>query len=106
MTVCPLSNVKLGVFDTLKQHNLKRMLDLGLNVSIHSDDPAYFGGYITQNYLAAIDALDMNESDIMCLATNAINSTFLLESDRVAMRQQLRDAAYCLATSPDAENKI
>ena len=94
------------MFDTLKQHNLKRMLDLGLNVSIHSDDPAYFGGYITQNYLAAIDALDMNESDIMCLATNAINSTFLLESDRVAMRQQLRDAAYCLATSPDAENKI
>jgi adenosine deaminase len=77
MTVCPLSNVKLGVFDTLKQHNLKRMLDLGLNVSIHSDDPAYFGGYITQNYLAAIDALDMNESDIMCLATNARRVTEL-----------------------------
>lgn len=93
LTVCPLSNVKLRVFDTLKQHNLKRMLDLGLNVSIHSDDPAYFGGYITQNYLAVIDALDIDERDVIRLALNAINSAFLSESEKVAMRQQLRDAA-------------
>jgi len=103
LTVCPLSNVKLGVFDTLKQHNLKRMLDFGLNVSIHSDNPAYVGGYITQNYLAVIEALGMNESDVVCLAMNAINSTFVLESERVVMRQQLRDAARPLLLMLSAE---
>lgn len=107
LTVCPLSNVKLRVFDTLKQHNLKRMIDLGLNVSIHSDDPAYFGGYITQNYLAVIDALGINERDVVRLALNAINSAFVLESEKVAMRQQLRDAArqYRLSLSTMSDDE-
>ena len=51
LTVCPLSNVKLRVFPDLASHNLKRMLDAGLNVTINSDDPAYFGGYVGENYV-------------------------------------------------------
>ncbi|KAL7541543.1 hypothetical protein ACHAXR_011022 [Thalassiosira sp. AJA248-18] len=81
LTVCPLSNIRLKVFATMKDHNLKKLLDLGLNVSIHSDDPAYFG-YINDNYFDIIDSLDIDESDIIRLARNAINSAFLSESEK------------------------
>lgn len=96
LTVSPLSNVRLNVVETLKQHPIKKMLDLGLNVSIHSDDPAYFGGYITQNYLAAMHALDLNERDVLRLAMNAIDSAFVTTSEKDEMKQQLRDAAQSL----------
>ena len=96
LTVSPLSNVKLNVVETLNQHPIKKMLDLGLNVSVHSDDPAYFGGYITQNYLAAMDALDLNQRDVLRLAMNAIDSAFVTKSEKDEMKQQLRDAAQSL----------
>ncbi len=77
LTVCPLSNVKLRVFDTMADHNLKRLLDLGLCASVHSDDPPYFGGYITENFLAVHQALDLNRDDVIQLAKNAIEAAFL-----------------------------
>ena len=82
LTVCPLSNVKLRVFETLEQHNLKTLLQRGLCVSIHSDDPAYFGGYVTENYLAAQRALALEPADILQLARNSVKASFLPESEK------------------------
>jgi len=77
LTVCSLSNVRLRVVDRLEEHNLKRLLDLGVRVSIHSDDPAYFGGYIGDNYVAAAAALDLSRADLVQLARNSIEAAFL-----------------------------
>jgi adenosine deaminase len=82
LTVCPLSNVKLRVFDTLEGHNLKRLLDAGLCVTINSDDPAYFGGYIGENILRSQQALDLDLNDIRTLARNAFTASFLNDSDK------------------------
>lgn len=77
LTVCPLSNVKLRVFDTMARHNLRKLLQLGLCVSINSDDPAYFGGYVAENYLAARDALHLTREEIVHLARNSFLASFL-----------------------------
>ncbi|RFA29415.1 adenosine deaminase [Alkalilimnicola ehrlichii] len=77
LTICPLSNVKLAVFDDMVQHNLKRLMDQGLVVTLNSDDPAYFGGYIADNYLAAQAALGLTEADIRQLARNSITASFM-----------------------------
>ena len=77
LTVCPLSNVRLRVFDSIKKHNLKHMLDMGLCVTVNSDDPAYFGGYITENFLAVQEALNLNHDDIYRLVKNSFEATFL-----------------------------
>lgn len=71
LTVCPLSNVRLRVFKSMKEHNLKNMLRKGLCVTINSDDPAYFGGYINENYIEAANALDLDRNDIIRLAQNS-----------------------------------
>jgi len=77
LTVCPLSNIKLGVFDHLSQHNLMQMLKLGLCVTVNSDDPAYFGGYIEENFRALYEALGIGSQDIHKLARNAFRASFL-----------------------------
>jgi adenosine deaminase len=77
LTVCPLSNVKLGVFARLAEHNLKQMLQRGLCVTVNSDDPAYFGGYLMENFIAAQQALQLTASDIYRLTSNAIQAAFL-----------------------------
>jgi len=82
LTVCPLSNVKLCVFASLEQHNLKRLLQLGLCATINSDDPAYFGGYIGENFLRTQQALDLSDADIHALARNAFTASFLSEADK------------------------
>jgi adenine deaminase len=79
LTVCPLSNVKLAVFKCMEDHNLKRLLDAGLCVTVNSDDPAYFGGYVLENYLAAQKALGLTRSDLIRLARNSITAAFLPE---------------------------
>jgi adenosine deaminase len=84
LTVCPLSNVKLGVFPRMEQHNLKRLLDRGLIVTVNSDDPAYFGGYIVDNYVAAQDALGLTRADIAELARNSFAASFLPDQDKQA----------------------
>ena len=82
LTVCPLSNVKLRVFDTLEQHNLGQLLQAGLCATINSDDPAYFGGYIGENYLRTQKALKLNEADIRALTRNAFTASFLSEAEK------------------------
>ena len=89
LTVCPLSNVKLRVVPALADHPIARMLERGLNVSLHSDDPAYFGGYITDNYLAVARALGLAPGAIATLARNAIESTFLDEAGRQKLLAEL-----------------
>lgn len=76
LTVCPLSNVRLKGVARLEDHPLKRMLDLGLNVSIHSDDPAYFGGYLDDNVAAVREALGLSSEDLDTLAANSLSSAF------------------------------
>ncbi|WP_347179416.1 adenosine deaminase [Roseofilum halophilum] len=82
LTVCPLSNIELGVFETLKQHPIKQLLDAGLNVSVNSDDPAYFGGYVQENFMAIYEALDLSQRDLYQLAKNSFLSSFLSESEK------------------------
>ena len=77
LTVCPLSNLRLcGVAD-LKQHPLKRMLDAGLKATVNSDDPAYFGGYLLDNFVAVAEALELGQSDLVTLVQNSIEGSFL-----------------------------
>lgn len=89
LTVCPLSNIKLRVFPSIAHHNLKRMLDRGLVVTINSDDPAYFGGYVVDNYLAVTKALGLERADVVKLATNSFNAAFLRVEDRRAFLDEL-----------------
>jgi adenine deaminase len=77
LTVCPLSNVKLRVFDSIQDHNLKRMLDLGLRVTVNSDDPAYFGGYVDENIHAVQEGLHLSHEDVYQLAKNSFRASFL-----------------------------
>ncbi len=91
LTVCPLSNIKLRVFDRLEEHNLKQLLDHGLCVTINSDDPAYFGGYIGENFRAIQKALSLSRSDIYTLASNAIQAAFLAQPDKRRLYQELED---------------
>ena len=77
LTVCPLSNIKLKVFDKLKDHNLKKMLDKKLMVMVNSDDPAYFGGYLNQNLIETQVALNLSFEDIKILLINSFKSSFL-----------------------------
>jgi len=97
LTVCPLSNVKLCVFDRLEDHNLKTLMDAGLCVTINSDDPAYFGGYIGQNYLETAQALELSLRDIETLARNAVRASFLDEDGQQELQIQIDDWAerYC-----------
>jgi len=76
LTVCPLSNVKLRVIGELKNHNLKHLLCSGLCVTINSDDPAYFGGYINENFIACEQALSLSKTEIAQLGRNAISASF------------------------------
>jgi adenosine deaminase len=77
LTVCPLSNVRLRVVDTMRDHPLRRMLQRGLKVTINSDDPAYFGGYIGENYAAAAEALGLDDGELEQLAKNSFEASFL-----------------------------
>ncbi len=81
LTVCPLSNLKLCVVDDLKAHPLKRMLDLGLHATVNSDDPAYFGGYLGENWLRTAAALDMSRGDLVTLARNSFTGSFLTPAE-------------------------
>jgi adenosine deaminase len=80
LTVCPLSNIKLKVFEDMGAHNLKRLLDQGLCVTVNSDDPAYFGGYVLANYLALHEGLGLSLADLTLLARNSFEASFLDEA--------------------------
>ena len=82
LTVCPLSNLKLCVVPDLAAHPLKRMLDLGLAVTVNSDDPAYFGGYLADNYVKTAQALGLTRGEIVQLARNSFSGSFLPDGDK------------------------
>jgi adenosine deaminase len=93
LTVCPLSNLKLRVFPTLQQHTLKRMLDAGIMATVNSDDPAYFGGYINENFTQTFAALGMTSAHAYQLARNSFDASFIDASLRSQYVQRL-DAVF------------
>jgi adenine deaminase len=99
LTVCPLSNVKTRVFPSLERHNLQRLLARGLCVTINSDDPAYFGGYVNENFLAAQRALGLTQEEIHRLARNSFEASFLSDGERRRFIDVL-DAVAGAAVSP------
>lgn len=82
LTVCPLSNIKLCVFPAMAQHNLMELLDAGIKVTINSDDPAYFGGYMNDNFIATFEALPLGLSHAHRLSRNAFEAAFLPEQQK------------------------
>ena len=89
LTVCPLSNVRLRVFPTIEDHPVKRMLDAGLCVSVNSDDPAYFGGYVADNFLAVRDGLGFAREDLRKVAENSFRASFLGEEEKRRLLAEL-----------------
>ncbi len=97
LTVCPLSNLKLCVFKDLSDHNLARMLEAGVRVTIHSDDPAYFGGYLLDNYLQTFAALHLGAPQAYRLAANSIEASFAPEADKHRWMHQLKQVFQSFA---------
>jgi len=91
LTVCPLSNIKLRVFDSIQDHDLKQMLDLGLCVTVNSDDPAYFGGYVDENFHAAQAGLHLSRDDIHRLVKNSFQASFLDKETKQRLVEELDD---------------
>jgi len=89
LTVCPLSNYKLAGVTDMRQHPIKKMLDKGLKATVNSDDPAYFGGYMNENYMAIVEALNLGRDDVVTLARNGVEATFCTETEKEKMREQL-----------------
>jgi len=90
LTVCPLSNVKLKVFEHMQQHNIVTLLRKGVRVTINSDDPAYFGGYMTDNFLAVHDAHEMNKEELAQFTFNAIDASFISENEKERLRMMTK----------------
>jgi len=89
LTVCPLSNTKLKVFDQMSQHTLKRMLDAGVAVTVNSDDPAYFGGYVNANYAAVAEALGLSDDELYRIIRNGFAASFVDDTQRAALISKL-----------------
>lgn len=89
LTVCPLSNVRLCVVETLQQHPILDLLTQGLCVTVNSDDPAYFGGYLNENYAALRSALGMRREQALALARNGFNASFLAPDQRADLLREL-----------------
>lgn len=89
LTVCPLSNVKLCVFKSMKDHPLKKMLRKGLCVTVNSDDPSYFGGYENENFHAVVQALNLSQKDVYTLAKNSFQASFLSQSRKQELIAEL-----------------
>ena len=96
LTVCPLSNLKLCVVDDLKDHPVPEMLRRGLHVTLNSDDPAYFGGYVNQNYSELAKAVGLTREQVNRMATNSFEGSFLAEADKAARIAEVE--AYAAAT--------
>ncbi|MEJ2867943.1 adenosine deaminase [Actinomycetospora sp. OC33-EN08] len=89
LTVCPLSNVRLRAVRTLAAHPLPLMLGAGLAVSVHSDDPAYFGGYVDDNHRAVMEALHLTRAQVHTLASNAVEAAFVDDTRRAELREEV-----------------
>jgi adenosine deaminase len=93
LTVCPNSNIALRVRESMEQHPLRVMLEAGLAVTVNSDDPAYFGGYIGENYRAVAEALDLSDEQLVTLARNAITGSFADEARKAELLAELAAVA-------------
>ena len=93
LTVCPLSNLKLRVVKDLREHNFARLLRRGVAVTINSDDPAYFGGYIGENYRATAAALELTAEEIVTVAETAVRASFMPAQAKTALLAKIRTAA-------------
>jgi adenine deaminase len=93
LTVCPLSNLKLCVVNDLRQHNFARLLRQGVAVTIHSDDPAYFGGYIADNYRAIARAVELSPDELVTVAEHAVRASFLPATAKASLLGAVRNAA-------------
>lgn len=91
LTVCPLSNLKLCVIDDMKQHNILALLRYGLMVTVNSDDPTYFGGFLNENYDALCTSLPVTHDDIKALAKNSFTASFLPEEEKRTFIQKIED---------------
>ncbi len=89
LTVCPLSNLKLKVFTEMEQHNIVELLRQGLCVTINSDDPAYFGGYMTDNFMAVADAHPMSHQELAQFTLNAIEASFISDAEKAHMNAKV-----------------
>ncbi len=92
LTVCPLSNVRLGVFPDMRAHPFKRLFDAGVKVTVNSDDPAYFGGYMAENFMAVQNTFELDAGQLLTLALNAVQASFLDEDHKRRLGQQVRQA--------------
>jgi adenosine deaminase len=92
LTVCPLSNLKLCVVKDLREHNFAKLLRAGVHVTINSDDPAYFGGYIGENYRATADALDLTAHELVRVAEHAVNASFLPKDEKIELVGEVQRA--------------
>ncbi|HJF27108.1 MAG TPA: adenosine deaminase [Acinetobacter lwoffii] len=82
LTVCPLSNLKLCVVENMQQHNIRRLLQQGVHVTVNSDDPSYFGGYMNDNFIAITEALDLSQEELKQLAINSFEASFMSETEK------------------------
>lgn len=100
LTVCPISNCKLCVFPSMKEHNLKHLLDQGVCITINSDDPAYFGGYITDNFMAVVNepSLHVDREHVVKLVQNSIDATLLSQEEKKKLSKELQD--FCVDNPP------
>jgi adenosine deaminase len=89
LTTCPLSNLKLRVVNTLADHPLKKLLDAGICATVNSDDPAYFGGYIAKNFVEIQKALGLSADEIIRLAKNSFQASFMSADDKAAMLERI-----------------
>jgi len=98
LTICPLSNLKLAVVDNLTQHPLKDMLELGILVTVNSDDPSYFGGYLNENYIAVQEALELSQEQVITLVKNSVTASFLPDIEK---KQFINKIDECISRIKD-----
>ena len=89
VTMCPLASVGVGYFDDVSKVPVKRALDLGIKVSVHSDDPAFFGGYINENYYAVAESQKLSREEIRKIAMNSIDSSFINEKEKMKLKEEI-----------------
>ncbi|WP_336147183.1 adenosine deaminase [Acinetobacter soli] len=90
LTVCPLSNLKLCVVDDMKQHNIRRLLQQGVQVTVNSDDPSYFGGYMNDNFVAIQEALDLSQDELKQLAINSFEASFISNEQKQKWIEEIK----------------
>lgn len=93
LTSCPLSNLKLKVVKSMEDHPLREMLERGIRVTVNSDDPAYFGGYLNDNFIAAAEALQLSREDILQLVKNSFEAAFISDNEKLKYLKKAEEAA-------------